>query len=317
MESNLNDSLDEQAVTWFVRLRADNVSQQDKTRFIAWLEQSPEHRKAFYEICVMWDDENLLQSLTYSAQKHGIVPAPQKKTATNRYITLALAACFVLAISLAGQIEMLIKADYSSAQGERKTVQLDDGSTMMLNTDSAVAVNMEDGQRRVELLKGEAFFDVKPDPNNPFVVRADHSTTRVLGTRFFVHRKHNCDEIKVLSGRVEVSEARRWKDPMVLHDQEAVTVYDMAIGQLQKMDSPISTSWINGFLTYENEPLETVINQINRYRSGIVIFRDDKLRNLRINGHLSIRASHDMLKVLQRTMDFKITFLTDWVVIIG
>lgn len=317
MESNPNDSIDEQAVAWFIRLRADNVGQQDKARFIDWLEQAAEHRSAFYEICVMWGDEHLLQSLTDSARKHGILPAPQKKVCINPRVSLAIAACLALAVSLAGQLQILVKADYSSAQGERKTVQLNDGSTLMLNTDSAVAVKLEDGQRLVELLKGEVFFDVKPDPGRPFVVEADYSTTRVLGTRFFVHRSDSSDEIKVLSGRVEVSEARRWKNPLVLRDKEAVTVYDTALGQPQKLESSLSTSWIDGFLTYENETLETVVNQINRYRSGVIIFRDDKLRDLRINGRLSIRTPRDMLAVLQRTMDLKITYLTDWVVIIG
>jgi len=70
-------------------------------------------------------------------------------------------------------------------------------------------------------------------------------------------------------------------------------------------------------LVYENETLESVINTINRYRPGMVFFRDDSLRHLKINGRLSIRDSHDMLKVLQRTMDVKMTYVTDWVVIVG
>lgn len=317
MESNLNDSIDEQAVAWFIRLRADSVSQQDKISFNLWLEKAAEHRSAFYEICVMWGDETLLQSLTDSAKKHGIAPRAQKKTFIKRRGVLAIAACLLLAISLSGQIRLLMKADYTSARGERKTVQLSDGSTAILNTDSAVAIKMEDGQRLVELLKGEVFFDVAPDADRPFVVKANHSTTRVLGTRFFVHCKNDSDEIKVLSGRVEVSEARRWKNPLVLHDQEAVAVYGTAIGQPQALDSTLSTSWISGFLAYQNETLETVVNQINRYGAGMVFFRDDKLRNLRINGRLSIRDSRDMLNVLQKTMNLKITYLTDWLIIVG
>lgn len=317
MESDLNEDIDEQAVAWFIRLRADKVSRKDKILFNQWLEKSAQHRSAFYEICSMWGDEDFLQSLTESAKKYGIAPKPKKNRYIKLTIPLALAACLVLAVALSGQIQILMKADYSSALGERKTVQLEEGSTVLLNTDSAIAIKMEAGQRLVELLKGEAYFDVKPDSDRPFVVRADHSTTRVLGTRFVVHHKSNSDEIKVLSGRVEVSEIRYPKKPLLLHDQETVTVYDMAISQRQTLDSRLSTSWINGFLAYENETLETVINQIDRYRSGVVIFKDDKLRNLRINGRLKIREPREMLNVLQKTMDLKITYLTDWVVIVG
>jgi transmembrane sensor len=121
----------------------------------------------------------------------------------------------------------------------------------------------------------------------------------------------------VVSGRVEVSEGLNWKKPVVLRDNESVTVFDNQIGQLQKNSSTLATSWINGFLVYNNETLESVINQINRYRSGIIVFKDDSLRTLRINGRLSLREPHDMLRVLQKTMDLKMTFLTDWVVIVG
>ena len=317
MESDLNDNIDEQAVAWFIRLRADNVSNEDRKSFDQWLEQDAAHCRAFDEICVMWGDTDLLKSLRISAKSHGIAPKPKKKRYLNPRIPLALAACFVLAVTFAGQMQVLLKADYSSAIGERKTVLLEDGSTAMLNTDSAIAVNMEDGKRSVKLFKGEVFFDVKPDPSRPFLVRADHSTTRVLGTRFFVNHRQESDEIKVLSGRVEVSGNQGWKDPVVLGEDEMVAVFDTKIGQPKKLDSKLATSWINGFLAYENETLESVINTINRYSPGMVFFRDDALRQLKINGRLSIRESHDMLKVLQNTMDVKMTYVTDWVVIVG
>lgn len=317
MESDLNENIDEQAVAWFIRLRAENVTSEDRKSFDQWLEQAAAHRDAFNEVCVMWGDTDLLKSLSSSAKIHGIAPKRRKKRYVSPKIHLALAACLVLAVSFAGQMQVLFKADYSSAIGERKTVQLEDGSTAMLNTDSAIAVNMKDGKRSVKLFKGEVFFDVKPDASRPFLVQADHSTTRVLGTRFFVNHRKESDEIKVLSGRVEVSDNKVWIDPVVLGKDEMVTVYETSLGQPKKLDSKLATSWINGFLVYENETLGAVIDTINQYRSGMVFFKDDSLRQLRINGRLSIRDPHDMLKVLQRTMGVKMTYVTDWVVIVG
>lgn len=317
MESDLDDDVDEQAVAWFVRLRADNVSREDRVSFGQWLEQSTEHRRVFSEICEMWGDTTLLKSLSINAKIHGIAPKPKRKRHIISRVSLTLAACLIVVISFTDRIQVLLKADYTSVIGESKTIQLDDGSTAMLNTDSAVAINMEDGKRLLELLKGEVFLNVKPDANRPFFVHASHSTTRVLGTRFFVHHKNDSDEVKVLSGRVEVSNNKAWKDPVILGDNEAVTVYDTFVGQPKKLNSTLSTSWISGFLVYENETLETVIDSINRYRSGVVFFKDDSLRKLRINGRLNIRESHDMLKVLQRTLNIKVTYLTDWFVIVG
>jgi len=315
LDADLNNSIDEQAVEWFIRLRSENVTLKEKWAFNQWLEEDTKHSDAFYEICVMWEDEGLLQSLQTAAKKHNIAPKPRKQH--KKIYSLAIAASVLLTFSVLWHLQFALMADEVSAVGERKTIQLDDGSTAMLNTDSAVAIHMENGERLVELLKGEAYFDVKPNLDRPFVVRSNHSTTRVLGTQFFVHHKPDSDDVSVLSGRVEVSEGHDWKTPIVLGDNESVTVFSNSVGQPRKINSALATSWINGFLVYNNETLESVINQINRYRSGIVVFKDDSLRTLRINGRLSIRESHDMLRVLQKTMDLKMTFLTDWVVIVG
>lgn len=317
--SNPDDNIDEQAVAWFIRLRADNVSQEEKEAFMQWLSLTDEHLRAFNEICDMWGDADLLKSLTNNAQQYGIAPTfkGKKKSAKRNIMPLALMICVICFLVLFEPLTIFIKADYSSTLGERKTIQLDDGSTAILNTDSAIASNMQNGERSVELLKGEAFFHVKPNIERPFLVKAKYSTTRVLGTRFFVHHQNNGDEIKVLSGRVEVSEKQNTRPPVILRDLEAITISDTILSQPQKLNSALSTSWINGFLAYNNETLENVVNNINRYHTGMIFFKDNSLRQLKINGRLSIREPRAMLTVLQQTMNIRITYLTDWLIIIG
>lgn len=316
LESELNDDIDEQAVAWFIRLRADNVTSEEKTSFLRWLNQADAHRDTFNEISKLWGDADLLQALGETAQKHRI--APRKKTTAAKFtLPLAMAACLVLTWLFHGELAILMRGDYSTGVGERKTVYFDDGSTAMLNTDSAIAVNMDGPQRKVELLKGEVYFEVQPDPSRPFIVQAGHSTTRVLGTHFFVHEKSESDEVKVVSGRVEVTDRRTLKQPLILHDREAVSVDTAGLGETRLLDSELTTSWVNGFLVFENAPLESVINQIRRYRTGLVVYKDNALRELKINGRINLRESDDMLKVLGKNLSVKMTYLTDWLVIVG
>jgi len=101
----------------------------------------------------------------------------------------------------------------------------------------------------------------------------------VLGTRFIVDRHGDSDEIRVLAGRVEVAENRRWKQPVVLTSGQAVTATANAIGEPHNMSSALSTSWINGFLVYQNETLENVVGAIGRYSRAVVVFKDDSLRS--------------------------------------
>ncbi|MDI1294018.1 MAG: FecR family protein [Methylobacter sp.] len=316
VESELNNDIDEQAVAWFTRLQSDNVTGEEKASFLRWLNQADAHRDTFNEISKLWGDADLLQALTDTAQKHRIVPH-KKITLSHFKLPLAMAACLALTLLFSNELAVLMQSDYSTGVGERKTVYFDDGSTAMLNTDSAIAVSMDGPQRQVELLKGEIYFEVKPDPSRPFIVQADHSTTRVLGTRFFMHEKRGSDEVRVVSGRVEVTDRRTLKQPVILHDREAVSADASGLGETLLLNSTLSTSWVNGFLVFENAPLESVINQIRRYRTGVVVYKDNTLRGLKINGRINLRESDDMLKVLGKNLSVKMTYLTDWLVIVG
>jgi transmembrane sensor len=312
LESN---GIDEQAVAWFVRLRADNVTSEEKASFLTWLNQTDLHRDTFNEIANLWGDADLLQALGDAAQKHRI--SPKKKASPAFKLPLAMASCLALALLFSSELAIWMQSDYSTQVGERKTVYFDDGSTAMLNTDSSIAVDIDGLRRNVKLLKGEVYFEVRPDPNRPFIVQASHSTTRVLGTRFFVHEKGNSDEVKVVSGRVEVSGRGTPKQAQILHDREFVSAGAEGVGEILLLDTALTTSWVNGFLVFENAPLENVINQIRRYRTGIVIYRDDTLRKFRINGRINLSEPDDMLKVLAKNLSIKMTSLTDWLVIVG
>ncbi len=316
LQSELHDDIDEQAVAWFIRLRADTVSSEDKVAFFRWLNKTDEHRGTFNEISKLWGDPDLLQGLGDAAKKHDIAPHKKNKS-THFKLPLAMAACLVLGLLFQSELVVLMQGDYSTRVGERKTVNFDDGSSAMLNTDSAIAVSMNGRQRMVELLKGEVYFEVKPDPSRPFIVQADHSKTRVLGTRFFVHEMADSDEIKVTSGRVEVTDWRARNPPLVLHDSEAVSIDAEGRGEIRSLDSVLTTSWTKGFLVYQDASLESVINQIRRYRKGLVVYKDSSLRGLKINGRINLREPADMLNVLGKTLSVKMTYMTDWLVIVG
>lgn len=313
-----DDAVDEQAVAWFIKLRGNDVTAADWAHFDRWVSQSESRRQAFNELCEMWGDPDLIKVLEHGTEeKHRQPQRKENRLSRNLKIPLLMAACLALLFPFYKQCQIWLYADFVSALGERKTVHLEDGTTVMLNTDSAIDIEYENRLRKVVLLKGEAFFDVQPDVSRPFSVQAGHSYTKVLGTRFFVQREHGLDEVRVLSGRVEVSQLADSKISAVIHDKDTLIVDDSGLGQAVQLASNLPVSWINGYLTFEEENLSDVIKQIYRYRHGFVFFENPDLRNLKINGRLSLTEPEDMLRVLQTTLDIKITFYSDWLVIIG
>ncbi|MDO9105567.1 MAG: FecR family protein [Methylovulum sp.] len=307
--TELEELIDEQAVSWFVRLRSSSISREKKASFTDWLQQNPEHQKAFDEICLLWGDTQLKKALGETELER-----PKKPRHSFQW-PLFMAASLVLLLVFRTDIKIFLQADYVTDIGKQQRIRLDDGSHVTLNTDSAITVNLKHDQRLVELLKGEAFFDVEPDADRPFIVDGSHSSTRVLGTRFFVHENDNGDEVNVLSGRVEVSNKHHREESVILHDDDNVSVNRMG---LSKTNNPkLATSWLDGYLVFQDVALTDAIAQIQRYRNGVVVFRDTRLKQFRINGRISLHDPKLILEALEKTLPIKVTHLTDWLVIIG
>lgn len=312
--AELEEAIDEQAAAWFARLRAPTLSPAEKAAFAAWRRQSPAHQRAFDEICLLWGDVQLRRALLEAEKK---LPSGGKPARRRLQSPLLLAACLTLMYFLRNEAVVFMRADYAAGIGKRQTVRLEDGSSVMLNSGSAIAVAMESAQRNVELLQGEAFFAVEPDAQRPFVVYAKHSTTRVLGTRFFVHNKSDSDEVKVLSGKVRVTGKNHPEQSVLLLDNGSVSANRDGLGNAGMLHGKLTTSWVDGYLVFQDAALADVIEQIQRYRSGVVIFKDDSLRQYKINGRINLHDPKHILDALEKSLTIKFTHLTDWLVIIG
>ncbi|MGR9053986.1 MAG: FecR family protein, partial [Gammaproteobacteria bacterium] len=304
------DDIDEQAAAWFSRLRSENSGSREQRAFERWLNERPEHRAAYDEIVELWESPVLTRVLADEAQRRPVSLRRKSTRLRNFRLPLVMVACLSALLLFRTELDAMVRADYSTRIGERRTLTLSDGSSVTLNTASAIAVDMNGSDRNVELLSGEAFFDVKPDPKQPFIVKADHSVTRVLGTRFFVHAKGGGEEVKVLSGTVEVTGNGNWREAAVLHARDAVSATADGVGKPARLASELTTSWLDGYLVFNEAKLEDVVTQIQRYRRGLILFKDENLKTMRINGRIKLRSPSDTLSTLEKTLSIKTTRFT-------
>src|SRR5260221_5540279 len=93
---------------------------------------------------------------------------------------------------------------YSTDVGERRSLTLDDGSTVDLNARSKVRIEFSKAERRVDLIEGQALFQVAKNMDRPFIVKSGEATVRAVGTQFDVDRKATGTTVTVLEGRVVV-----------------------------------------------------------------------------------------------------------------
>src|SRR5262245_16962284 len=219
MKSNNFGALDpataisEEAAQWWVTLHSDGCTADEHRAFAEWVTRSPERVEAYLRLAslhgalrsgdVQWPDvatDALIEEAkTASAE---VVPLERKppfevrSTALWRRLpvrvgrTVAAGVAAILAFVVAAVWTYLSGPErYQTALGEQRSVILDDGSVVTLNTLSRVEVDFRRERRLIRLVQGEALFKVAPDHARPFDVIAGTTMIRAVGTRFNVDRR--------------------------------------------------------------------------------------------------------------------------------
>ena len=234
----------DEAADWFVDFRVGDVDLAARERFDLWLRQSPEHIRAYMEIASTYvvlpalnpkrkvdvqeliacarsennvvpferatrPDQPLSRVAGLDGESHTHRGAPNGHLSPRRrqYRAVALTAAIAIACVTAGWLAWTAArwhSTYATEIGERRSITLEDGSTIDLNARSKVKVRFSDGERNVELLEGQALFAVAHDVSRPFIVSAGHTRVRAVGTQFDVYRKRSGTTVTVLEGRVAI-----------------------------------------------------------------------------------------------------------------
>jgi transmembrane sensor len=190
--------------------------------FMEWLLRSPAHVAMFLETYETYQrlgnidpkgrikiDELLAARNADVIQLFGPTPTPiQHPPWWRRAAALGLvAAAATVILGSVIAVKMSNAHAFATAVGEQRTCKLEDGSFIYLNTDTQVKVDFTKGRRHIELIRGEALFAVEHDPHRPFVVTANGTNIRAVGTQFNVRRRDASTDVAVVEGVVQVTTA--------------------------------------------------------------------------------------------------------------
>jgi transmembrane sensor len=232
--------------------------------------------------------------------------------------TAAIAAVIILSPRLS-EVSPVVEEIYRTRVGEKATIDLADGSTIIENTDSLLSVEYSEIARFVTLSHGEAFFEVEPDPARAFSVNAGSTTITAVGTAFSVFREGATVEVLVSEGVVEVSQADRSDiaengaaladSPLLVRSGELAEV-----GPTQARVESIDTDeiarrlfWRQGLLAFEGEPLEQVIEEFSRYTNVEIRIASEEIRDIRVGGYFDSGDLAGMLTALQNNFGIEVT----------
>ncbi|MBN7797305.1 FecR family protein [Parahaliea mediterranea] len=287
-----------QARDWLLRMSSGEAGEADYAALRAWLEASPEHARAFESVCRLWGELDLAREAVLRTERAATgepAPPPEQRLPVQRW-RWALAASVVLALLFAGAAQLFTDptttapgepAYYSTDRGEIRSIELADGSTVTLGAHSRVTVRYAPAQRRLALLRGEAFFDVASDPRRPFTVSAGGVSARALGTAFNVSLGEDAVRVAVAHGRVAIQREDPHSALELAAGQASGYRDDGSALALTSLAGTGAAPWREGRRDYFREPLRQLVADLNRYSDTPIYIASSQL------GKQSITASFD------------------------
>lgn len=232
-------------------------------------------------------------------------------------IAASIAACFM--VIFAPSILLHVTADNVTGSGETETVTLSDGSLIYLGPDSAVTINeIAQNHRDVELLRGEAFFVVTPDPNRPFQVHSGDIVTTVLGTSFDVHLGEDNASVGVREGHVAVA-----GNISNMGIAEELTAGDWIritkSGEVQRGNMPLDfiAACMDGQIVARDRILSDVVDDLRRHFSGTILLADVDLAKKRVSGVYNTNDPQAALSAIVGAHGGRVTKISPWLLVVS
>lgn len=299
-----------EAARWLVALEEAPDDPALRARVAAWRAASPVHELA-------WTNTSDIYGAIALAAPVQPVPGSRRTSRRRLYagaFGLALAAC--LAFAFGPELLVRLRADQVTSIAEMRTIGLDDGSTVQLGPDSAIEVAYAGDDRQVRLLKGEAFFQVTPDPKRPFRVVAGDIQTTVLGTSFNVRIVEAGAEVAVRTGRVRVDNAISWP-PVALRLDPGSWTHVTASGKVERGVVPPEevAPWLHGQIVARDRPMADVVDELRRYTPGLIVIADSALRGRRVTGVYNLSDPVAALRAIVGTHGGSVREVSPWLLV--
>lgn len=308
--------VDRAAAEWFARMHGPE-REAVRPEFEQWRSRDPAHRAAYAEAERLWQVSaglartELGRTRNLSGSKPSIWSLPARQPALA-----ALAAVILVVIGLValqpfgtepGELVATATAAERTRVGEVRTIALADGSSVTLDTDSAIEIELSQAGRRVRLSRGRARFDVAPDPVRPFRVEADGRLVTARGTLFDVGFEPGGVRVTLLRGSVEVrGRAAAGAVASVARLSPGQCFSDAGRGPVVAPAPRGIDQWVAGMLSFDGTPLGDVLAQTNRYSERKIRLGDPSLAALRVTGAFNPLPADALASSLAATFGLRV-----------
>ena len=330
----------DEASLWITKIDR-TLSNKEKLSLSKWLAVSEENIQVFIEVAQLWDKMDTLHRLADLFPKGSSI----YQNSISKLWKGALVASIALTLSLSllmfsdgfpsnGQENLFAKSNlhgiFETRVGESETINLPDGSKVVLNTDTLAEVRFAKHARIIELKRGELHIDVAHDKSRPLSILVAGKIIQAVGTAFNVEVRNDSIELIVTDGKVLVADIDiHAKDlnsidigiplprtSVAISKGEKINLQPIGLSQLsnfkeevihiEPIDIAASLSWRTGNLIFRGESLEDAMAEISRYSNIAIELDDDRdLRMIRVAGMFKTGDIIGLLNVLEQNFDIQ------------
>ena len=301
-----------QAINWALRLRNNRANVRLRAQCEHWREAHTDHELAWQRVQALQQELN--SRLTTIPGAH--VALENSAQGLDRRQALKMLSGIVL-VGSAGWISRALvgwqhwTSDLATATGERRSVQLPDGTRLQLNTDSAVDLDFNPQQRLITLLRGEILVNCGAVTPTPLLVKTHQGLFEGMDGRFTVRQERDCTRLSVVSGNVAIhsphtadglsTQAHAGQNYLVNPAQAVLAApVDMDVG-----------AWADGLIVTRGMRLADFLTEVGRYRQGYLGCSAD-ISDLRLSGVFRLEDTDKLLAILPKTLPVQVRYRTRW-----
>lgn len=304
MNASFSPQVAEQAVHWLLESQGDDFGQAQQQAFAHWLQADQEHQRAWAHIQQVNQRLRGVSSPVLHATLQA-PPSPARRRALKALLLVGVASATGLGLQQHSPLPGLM-ADYRSPVGQRRRMQLDDGSVLQLNTRSAADVRFDGQQRLVRLFEGELALQVASDAR-PLLLRTAEGALRLDHGRFNVRQFDGYSLVSVFDGVASAG-----GQPLQAGQQARFTGGWRSVSALDRNVG----AWVDGMLVASQMRLADFLAELGRYRPG-QLGCSERVADLRISGSYPLDDSERILQMLEVALPVRVRRFTRYWVTVG
>ncbi|MCA6119335.1 FecR domain-containing protein [Bradyrhizobium sp. WSM 1738] len=312
------DRINREALEWLSRISLGEAAQEDLAALRRWRDTSPAHAAALRRAGDLWRalEAPVTELVKNDASRRNANFRPNRRAFLAGSTAAAAAAIGVMIVRPPLDLWPSfaeLSADYRTGTGEQRQVTLSDAVSVELNTRTSIAVRSGEQDPGIELISGETAIAVSRAESKPFVVLAAGGRTSTHRGSFNIRRHETGVDIACIDGEVSVE----YHQGATLRAGQRIAYSRDGLSGVVGADVAAVTAWREGMLIFRNTPLSSVIDEVNRYRSGRIVLIDPSLGQRLVTARFEIKRLDTVMGQINQVFKVPVKTFPGGLVLVG